>query len=413
MLLFWVCAALLTAGAVLALTRPLLAAARASATEPVSTPDSRANVAVYRDQLAEIENDKARGLISEAEAEAARIEIARRLLASAGQEDGSHGTRASAVPAVKDRSSGEFAFMAVSAAVPVLALAFYLALGSPGMPGRPLSERLAKAPTAASGVEELVARVEARLRTNPTDGEGWDVIAPVYLRMERFQDAAEAYRRALDILGESPRRLSGFAESTVLANDGIVAEPARKAYERLLELEPGRVEARFGLALAKEQEGDIDAAEAVYLKLIEEAPIGAPWRQFIGERIDAIAAKRGNAPKANPAAGQEPVPATTVDPAAGLTPGNVPGPAEVAAITGLPDDQRRQVIVQMVENLEARLKVNGKDQDGWQRLVRSWSILGERAKAEAALVEARKALAGDPKAIAEINAFARGLGLKS
>lgn len=407
MLLFWVCAALLTAGAVLALARPLVTAARAGAASAAASdgqaprnaaPESAANIAVYRDQLTEIENDKARGLISEAEAEAARIEVARRLLASAEQGDGA---QAPAGRDVKDRRSGERAFMTVAGAVPALALAFYLALGSPGMPGRPIAERLAKAPTAASGVEELVARVEARLRTNPTDGEGWDVIAPVYLRMERFQDAAEAYRRALDILGESPRRLSGFAESTVLANDGIVAEPARKAYERLLELEPGRVEARFGLALAKEQEGDLDAAEAIYLKLIEEAPSGAPWRQFIGERIDAIAAKRGEPTKA-PAAGDR-----------GVAQGPAPGPAEVAAVAGLPEQQRRQVVVQMVQSLEARLKVNGKDQDGWQRLIRSWSVLGETTKAEAALAEARKALAGDAKAIAEINAFARALGLKS
>jgi cytochrome c-type biogenesis protein CcmH len=82
-------------------------------------------------------------------------------------------------------------------------------------------------------------------------------------------------------------------------------------------------------------------------------------------------------------------------------------------MTGLPEQQRRQVIVQMVESLEARLKVDSRDQDGWQRLIRSWSVLGETAKAEAALAQARKALAGDAKAITELNAFARGLGLKS
>jgi cytochrome c-type biogenesis protein CcmH len=397
MLLFWVCAALLTAAAVLVLTRPLVAKSGRAASIAAAT-NGEASVAVYRDQLAEIENDQARGLISEAEAEAARIEIARRLLASAGTSDtGTSDGAETTAAAVSVHRGGERAFLAVAAAVPLVALALYLALGSPGMPGRPVAERLAKAPTAASGVEELVARVEARLRTNPTDGQGWDVIAPVYLRMERFQDAAEAFRRALDLLGESPARLSGYAESTVLANDGIVTEPARRAYQRLIELEPGRVEARFGLALAKEQEGDLDAAEKIYLKLIEEAPLGAPWRQFIGERIDAIAAKR-SAPAGN---------------AGGAGKGAAPGPAETSVIAGLPEAERRQMIVQMVESLETRLKANGRDPEGWQRLIRSWSVLGDKAKAEAALVAARKALAGDVKAIAEIDAFARSLGLKS
>ncbi len=393
MLVFWVCAALLTAGVVLALTRPLVIGARESGQAPAAT-DADANVAIYRDQLAEIENDKARGLLNEAEAEAARIEIARRLLAAAGPVDA---TRAAPVAATAQRTGSERAFFAVACAIPAVALGLYLAFGSPGVPGRPIAERLARAPTANTDVEELVARVEAQLRANPSDGQGWEVIAPVYLRFERFSDSAHAYQRALDLLGESPRRLSGLAESTVLANDGVVTETARKAYVRLLELEPNRAEAHFGLALAKEQDGDLDAADAVYHKLLEEAPIGAPWRQFIGERIDAIAARRAGPEKPAPQQG------------AGLN----PGPAEVAAISGLPDQQRRDVILGMVEGLAAKLKANARDPDGWQRLIRSWAVLGENAKAEAALGEARKALAGDAKALGEINAFAKSLGLKS
>lgn len=396
MLVFWVCAAVLTAGVVLALTRPLIAAARVD--EPTQTAtDADANVAIYRDQLAELDNDMTRGLVSETEAEAARIEIARRLLASA---EGTGPTGIAPDAAATRQRGGERAFMAVASAIPAVALGLYLALGSPGQPARPFAERLAAPPTTNTGVEELVARVEARLRADPTDGQGWDVIAPVYLRFERFSDAVHAYQRALDLLGESPRRLSGLAESSVLANDGIVTEVARKAYVRLLELEPNRPEAHFGLALAKEQDGELDAAEAVYNKLLEEAPIGAPWRQFIGERLDAIAARRGGA------SADKPKPS-------GPSPDMGPGPAAVAAITGMPEQQRRDVIMQMVEGLAARLKANGRDPEGWQRLIRSWAVLGDTSKAEAALGEARKALSGDDKALGEINTFAKNLGLKS
>ena len=177
-----------------------------------------------------------------------------------------------------------------------------------------------------------------------------------------------------------------------MANDGIVTETARKAYQRLLELEPGRIEARFGLALAMEQDGDLAAAAAAYRTLIVDTPPQAPWRQFVMERLEALAAKQVEA---------------------GGAPMRGPGAAEAEAIAGLPEAQRRQVILQMVEGLAKRLETDGKDLAGWQRLLRSWAILGEAAKAEAALGNARKALAGDDTSLGEINAFAKSLGLKS
>lgn len=391
MLLFWISAGVLTVVAVLAITRPLLSAAPSSEADE-SASEAGANIAVYRDQLAEIDADFARGLISEAEAEAARIEISRRLLAHAEQES----ARPATAPAFRHLGR-ERLFNALALAVPVVALGLYLWQGSPGMPGSPVAERLAKAPSAAADIDELVARVEARLRENPSDGQGWEVIAPVYLKLERFREAAEAYRRALDLLGETPRRLSGYAESTMLANDGIVTEDARRAYQRLLEVEPGRIEARFGLAMALEQDGDIDGAEKAYAAIMESSPPNAPWRVFINERLDALAARRGPREADRSDAGR----------------GAAPDPAAAESVAALPDAQRREMIQQMVANLDARLEANGNDPEGWQRLMRSWTVLGDTAKAEAALVRARKALAKDSKALGEINAFAKSLGLKS
>jgi cytochrome c-type biogenesis protein CcmH len=406
MLSFWISAALLTTLAVLALVRPLLRTARDGT--PELSGRSAADIAVYRDQIAEVEADRARGLISDVEAEAARIEIARRLLASADRERADQGSadrdggervagnaEQTAAQPIRPKTSdtAQRLFMVVGVAVPAVALGLYAVLGSPTLPGRPVAERLAKAPSADAAIEELVARVEAQLRKNPGDGQGWDVIAPVYLRLERFADAAEAFRRALEIMGESPRRLNGLAEASVLANDGIVTEVARRAYVRLLELEPERTEARFGLALAKEQDGDLDGAEKAYRELAAKAPPNAPWRVFVIERLEAIAQKRG------PGGG-----------AGALPP---PDAAAAEAVAGLPETQRRQMILQMVEGLAARLEADGRDLDGWQRLMRSWLVLGDKAKAQAALAQARKALAGDDKALSAIDAFARDLGLGS
>ena len=384
MLLFWMLAALLTVGTVLAVARPLLRRPEAVAETVVAR--SAADVALYKQRLAEIEGDRARGLISDAEADAARTETARRLLASS--EPTSETAADASVPVAADQRGTERAFFAVAMLMPLIALSIYAALGSPGLPGKPVAERLVASPVKGD-VDELVARVEARLRADPRDGQGWDVLAPVYLRLERFPDAAEAFRRAIDILGESPRRLLGLAESTVLGADGIVTEPARRAYERLLELEPGRIEALLGLALAKEQDGSLDEAEALYKSLAETAPPQAPWRVFVMDRLEAIEQKRG---------------AGTVKP---------PEAAAAEAVAGLPPPQQRQMVITMVEGLAQRLKQNGRDVEGWQRLLRSFTVLGETAKAEAALVEARQALAGDEKALGQLNAFAKSLGLKS
>ncbi len=382
MLTFWILAAILSVITVLAVVRPLLQRAEAPLEQPA--PRAAADIAVYKERIGEIDAELARGLITGDEAEAARIEIARRLLASSAAE--AHAGNAAAKDGPSSRTTAERTFMIVACAVPVIALGFYAFLGSPALPGQPVAGRLAKAPGPGADVEELVARVEARLRADPRDGQGWEVLAPVYLRLERYQEAADAFQRAIDTLGETTRRLSGLAESNVMANDGIVTETARKAYQRILDLEPGRPDALFGLALAREQEGDLEGAEAAYRKLAQETPPQAPWRAFLMERLEVIAERRGVASKP-----EEPT----------------------DAIAGLPEGQRRQVIQQMVEGLAERLKTNGRDLDGWQKLMRSWTVLGDTAKAEAALLEARKAMAGDDKALGALDAFAKGLGLKS
>jgi cytochrome c-type biogenesis protein CcmH len=389
MFLFWICAGVLTVATVLVIARPL--SRSDAAVGGSATPGEDADVAMYRDQLAGIDADLGRGILSALEADAARVEIARRLLARAdqGAKGGDGGRAAAATPG----GSRERFFLMVAAVIPAVALGLYIAQGSPGMPGQPVAARLAKAPAGVADIDELLARVEARLRADPSDGQGWEVIAPVYLKMERFWDAAEAYRRSIKLLGETARRLSGLAESVVLANDGIVTEEARLTYERVLVLDADRIEARFGLALAMEQDGDVVGAHKAYEAMLETSPPRAPWRPYIVERLDALAEKLGAEPKtAAPAAAQ--------------------GSAE-ASIAALPEAERRQVVLQMVDNLAQRLKANGRDAEGWQRLMRSWMVLGETAKAEAALADARKALGGDAKGLGEINAFAKELGLKS
>jgi cytochrome c-type biogenesis protein CcmH len=244
---------------------------------------------------------------------------------------------------------------------------------------------------AGSQIAELVARAEAQLRANPADGRGWDIIAPVYLRLGRFREAAQAFQNSIDILGSTTNRLAGFAEATVLANDGVVTEPARKAYARVLEQEPQRFEARFGLAMAMEQDGELVKAADAYRGLLADAPPEVPWRSFVQERLAAVQSRLSGQPESQSSG---------------------PPNENAAAIAKLPEGERKQAIVGMVEGLAARLKADGSDIEGWQKLIRSWTVLGERQKAVAAWQDARRALAANTAGLAAIDSFAGSLGLE-
>ena len=191
----WFLLAALTAIVLFSLLRPLIAA-RVESRAPEAF-----DAAIYRDQLAEIASDRARGLIGDTEAEAARIEIARRLL-SADESAGAAGR------AKTSSGIAKAAILIVGAAIPLLSLGLYLTYGSPRLPDQPLTARL-EDPANEQNIDALVARVEARLRAHPDEGEGWEAIAPVYLRAGRYSDAAEAYARAIRLLGPSPKLLSG------------------------------------------------------------------------------------------------------------------------------------------------------------------------------------------------------------
>ncbi len=389
-MLLWLGFAVLTAAVVTVLLRPLLA----GQTAPAETVPG-ASAAVYRDQLAEIEAEHARGLIGPSEAEAARVEIARRLLAA--DDATKH-----AAPPPSSKNVRTVATI-VSAALPVFAIAVYLAVGAPSQPGQPFAARGA-APGTGPSVDQLVTKVEARLRDVPEDGRGWDVIAPVYLRLGRYDDAANAFQRAVRLMGESPDRLAGLAESHVLANDGMVTEIARKSYERLRVLAPDRMEPRFWLAVAAEQDGRLEEAAKVYAQLLTEGSAAAPWRPTVTARWRAARRKLGLATDPVPDGKAEAKP-TSLAPSLARE--------DVRALESLPEETRKRMIEDMVAGLDKRLREDGRDLEGWQRLIRSYAVLGRREDALGALTRARAALAEEAQALEALSALARTLGLSS
>jgi cytochrome c-type biogenesis protein CcmH len=381
-MVLWIGFAALAVAVTWALTRPLVA----SRSAPAADADSE--LAVYRDQLNEIETERSQGLIAGADADAARVEVARRLIRRA--EEAQSRDIADAARNARARR----AVLYVAAAIPVAALSLYLGVGSPTLPGRPYAARL-DAPIEQATANDLVAKVEAHLRANPNDGRGWDVLAPVYMRMGDFRQAADAFQQAIRLEGESPKRLAGFARASIMLDNGVVGEPARRAYEKLRTLNPKSIEPLVWLAIAKEQDGDLAGAAADYKALAAQEPED-PWRSLLDQRMKSVNMKLVETPAVG-------VPPVEADDAGGKKPD----------FHTMAPEQRQAFIEQMVEGLASRLKTDGKDLAGWMQLVRSYVVLGRSEDANTALAAARKNFDGDAKALAQLQALAQVLGIGS
>ncbi|MEI8146665.1 MAG: c-type cytochrome biogenesis protein CcmI [Alphaproteobacteria bacterium] len=369
----WIVFAVMTAAAIFAVLVPLSRRA-------VSTGGS--DLAVYKDQLAEVERDFANGLIGAAEAEAARIEVSRRLLAAAAV-------------AASNNSDGQARRRRIAAigaiiVVPAIAFGVYGLRGNPDLPGQPLAERLRQAPDGQQ-VTQLISRIETHLAANPEDGRGWEVLAPVYMQMGRYADAVRARANALRILGVDADREADLAEAMTSLAQGVVTAEAKAGFFRALARDPGHPKAVFFIGLAAEQDGKPADALKIWSDLLAGSPAGAPWIDLLRTEITRLG-------------GTPPQPTQPTPPASG------PGSAAGNAIAALPPTEQMQMIRGMVEGLAARLATDGSDFEGWMRLIRAQVVLGETDKARAALSEARRLFAQDAEKIDRLAGLARDLG---
>jgi cytochrome c-type biogenesis protein CcmH len=362
----WFVFALMTVAAIFAVLWPLSRGAR---------PQTDASeTAVYQDQLAEIDRDVAAGLIGPAEAEAARVEISRRLLAAAD-------SRRDPPIASNTRLRRSVAIIAL-VGLPVVAVALYLPLGSPRLGDFPLSER-ARAPAATQPLDNLVAQVEAHLEKNPTDGRGWNVLAPVLLRVGRYDDAIRAYHNSITYNGDSAERRADLGEALAAAAGGVVTADAKAEFERAVALNADEVKASYFLGLAAEQDGRKAEAATVWRAMLAKAPADAPWRPLVQSALARVGG--GTAPALSDDA--------------------------MAAAKDMNETDRGAMIRGMVERLATRLKQNGDDVEGWLRLVRAYMVMGDRDKAKGALADARQAVANDAERLRQLNEGLKSLGL--
>jgi cytochrome c-type biogenesis protein CcmH len=378
----WLVFALMTAAAILAVLWPL------GRRDRVAAEDN--DVAVYRDQLDEIARDRAAGLIGETEAEAARVEVSRRLLAAA---DAAQARPAASGDTFRRRAAAVITFLVV----PAVAFGFYTSFGSPHLPDLPHASRetpratqQAQQPRTNQSIEQLVAQVEAHLSRSPEDGRGWEVLAPVYLRLGRLGDAVTARQNALRLLGATADREAALGEALTAVQGGKVGTEARAAFARALEREPKHDVARYYTGLAAEQDGKRDEAAQIWRALITETESNSPWALFLRQAL------------------------ARVDPAGAAATAAAPGPStdDMEAAAQLSPEDRAAMVRGMVQRLAERLKTDGSDLDGWVRLVRAHLVLGERDKAQAAAGEARRALGQDADKLRRLDEVVKDLGLE-
>ena len=363
---------------------------------PRAPPRPRAehDIEIYRDQLAEVERDRARGLVTEDQFEASRAEIARRLLAadSAREEpSGGDAPHRRAILAV-----------VLAAVLPLAAGGLYFWQGAPLFSGQPVSGSAAVLPAPQSPLPDsppaerdadmaaLVERLAERMEERPDDARGWRLLGRSLASLGRYSEAARAYGRAAALLPADADLRSLHGEALASAGGGTIAGEAERAFAAALQIDPGEPRARFYLGLAALQKGDPKAALMRWRALEAASPDDAEWLPMLRRRIASLAP--------GGAAGAD----------AGPPPQAPRGPTreDIAAAQLMAPEERAEMIRGMVAQLALRLREEPDDAEGWARLARSYRVLGEAEKERDALAELARLRPDD---VGALSSYARSM----
>ena len=379
-MIFWMAVAGAAIIVILLVLRPLIKGSEEAPGE--HTPE----VDIYKDQLVEVEQDIARGVLSDAEAEAAKTEIARRLLAAAD---------AQAKVEAESGSKAQIGAAVIGLGALALSLGAYGFVGSPSLPGQPLSQRAAQN-DANPDLSKLVLQVEQQLEKTPNDVRGWSVLGPAYMRLRRFHDAAGAFGRAVALAPSNADLQTSYGEALTMSEAGLVTADAHKAFTAALSINPKQAKARFYLAIAAYQDGRKKEAITRWKELLADAPPNAPWRQTVMSHIQ----------RAEAAEGVQTAESTEARPPA-LDKDTISNAEQMS------EADQQEMIKGMVNRLADRLSENGKDLGGWLRLMRARMVLGQKDQAQKALSDARGNFEGDAASLERLNKFASELGLET
>lgn len=384
--LFWTIATVLTG--VVAVT--LVQALRRGTVLTGEHPDLK----VYRDQLAEVDRDLARGTLSGDEAQRLRVEVSRRLL------DADRAVPASAGPTAK----GSLYWAAGLVAV-VLAgsLWLYQTLGAAGYGDLPLSDRIAMAaeayatrpsqaeamaatlpaPTNDPGPEftALMEKLRAAVAARPDDAMGLELLARNESALGNFDAAIKAQSQLVEVLGNSanPDQRLMVAQMMVAATGGYVSPEAEAVLLDVLQREPKHQMARYLSGLMFAQVGRPDRAFQLWQPLLDEGPANAPWAEAVRADIQTVADQAGIKYSLPDTKG--------------------PTAADMAAAGEMTAEDRQAMIAGMVDQLEGRLLAEGGPVEEWLKLINAMAVLNQPDRGKAVLAAAQKALAGDDAAL--------------
>jgi cytochrome c-type biogenesis protein CcmH len=379
MLMFWLFAGVLTVVTVAALL------ATGAANMPEAAGRSEGALAIYKDQLAELERDRASGVLGETEAEAQRTEISRRLLGVAREQDAA------------TKSSSGFARPLVLI-VPLLAAALYWHVGNFGAADVPHRQRLAAAEKTLAAMKTdtsidpanldwpaTLAVVEAQQQKTPDALPGWKFLTTSYLSLGRYADAANAMAQVIRISGPTASAYADLGEVLVFDNQGLMTERSLAIVKEALKLDPKQPKALYYAALGLAQEGKTAEAKLAFQNLLANAPANAPYRKAV----------EGQLARLEPNASAPQLSAEQIQGGQAMKP-----------------EERTAMIRSMVDGLDAKLKTNPQDIEGWLRLIRARTVLGESDKAAAAVETARATFATNAADMKLINDLALELKLK-
>jgi cytochrome c-type biogenesis protein CcmH len=312
--------------------------------------------AVYRDQLRELDRDVGRGVLTEAEAASARLEVQRRLLA------------ASAMP-VRAARTGRSPVVATVVVLIVVggSVGLYLRMGAPAMPDMPFASRTID--TRTEQIAQALVRLKQAAEAEPKNAQAWLNYGRALGELSQWSLAADALKHAIDLGQDNADIMAAYGELLTLSAGGSVVPAARAAFASALAKNPTQQTARYYSALATGQDGNPAKAIEMLQALLADLPADAPERADIALRI-ADAAKAAGIPAPALAAGR---------------PATMPGG----------DAQQQAMIRGMVDGLAAKLAANPSDLDGWLRLGQAYAVLHEVGKAADAYKHAIALKPGD------------------
>lgn len=367
------------------------------------------DVQVYRDQLAEVDRDVARGVLDAEDAERTKTEISRRLIAADAA------AKASAAGAASEKTELRLGFGIVAAVVVAGGLALYHQLGQPLMPDQPLAERLAEAREFAStrpsqvayeaslpprpdpnqdpDLLNLVKQLRDVVQDRPDDLRGFELLARNEASLGNFKRAYQAQERIIALKGDAaePNDYLSLADYYMISAEGYISPEAEVALRKALELSPQNGFARYYTGLLMMQTGRPDLTFRFWRALLEEGPENAPWITPIRENIEDLAWIAG----------------VRYDPPAPRG----PSAADIAAAENMDSQDRAAMIEGMVSSLSDRLATEGGSAQEWAQLITAIAVLGRTGDAGDIWAEAQEIFAEAPADLDLINQAAQTAGL--